>query len=52
MGEPVSCLQCGKCCFVDLTAYAEQRDFDRWHAENRHDILENDRTPSSYLGGR
>jgi Fe-S-cluster containining protein len=40
MGEPVSCRQCGKCCFVDLTAYAEQCDYDRWRAENRQDILD------------
>jgi Fe-S-cluster containining protein len=39
MGEPLSCLQCGKCCFADFTAYAEQCDYDRWHAENRQDIL-------------
>lgn len=39
MEEQLSCLRCGKCCFVDLTAYAEQSDFDRWHAENRQDIL-------------
>ena len=40
MEEPLSCLRCGKCCFVDLTAYAEKEDFDRWRAENRHDILD------------
>ena len=40
MKEPLSCLCCGKCCFVDLTAYAEKEDFDRWRAENRHDILD------------
>ncbi len=40
MEEPLSCLRCGKCCFVDLTAYAEQKDFDRWRAENRQDILD------------
>ena len=40
MKEPLSCLRCGKCCFVDLTAYAEKEDFDRWRAENRQDILE------------
>jgi Fe-S-cluster containining protein len=39
MKEPLTCLRCGKCCFVDLTAYAEQSDFDRWRAENRQDIL-------------
>ena len=39
MEEPLSCLQCGKCCFVDLTAYVEPSDFERWHAENRQDIL-------------
>ena len=39
MEERLSCLRCGKCCFVDLTAYAEQEDFDRWRAENRQDIL-------------
>ena len=39
MEETLSCLQCGKCCFVDLTAYAEPGDFDRWQAENRQDIL-------------
>jgi Fe-S-cluster containining protein len=37
--ELLSCLRCGKCCFADLTAYAEQEDFDRWQAENRQDIL-------------
>jgi Fe-S-cluster containining protein len=40
MKEPLSCLQCGKCCFVDFTAYAHKEDYDRWRAENRHDILE------------
>jgi Fe-S-cluster containining protein len=40
MEGQLSCLQCGKCCFVDLTAYAEKEDFDRWRAENRHDILD------------
>ncbi|PKN69849.1 MAG: hypothetical protein CVU54_07385 [Deltaproteobacteria bacterium HGW-Deltaproteobacteria-12] len=39
MEEPLTCLQCGKCCFVDLTAYAEPSDFDRWRTENRQDIL-------------
>ena len=39
MEEPISCQQCGKCCFVDVVAYAEQCDFDRWRAENRQDIL-------------
>ena len=39
MEESLYCLQCGKCCFVDLSAYAEQEDFDRWRAENRQDIL-------------
>lgn len=34
-----SCLQCGKCCFVDLTAYAQESDFERWNAEGRQDIL-------------
>ncbi|MEN6468181.1 MAG: YkgJ family cysteine cluster protein [Smithella sp.] len=40
MGKPLSCLQCGKCCFVDFTAYAQPEDYDRWRAEKRHDILE------------
>ena len=40
MEEPLSCQQCGKCCFVDVAAYAEQCDFDRWRAENRQDILD------------
>lgn len=40
MGGPISCRQCGKCCFVDMAAYAEQSDFDRWRAENRQDILD------------
>lgn len=40
MEEPVSCRQCGRCCFVDMAAYAEQSDFDRWHAEKRQDILD------------
>ena len=39
MEKPLSCLQCGKCCFVDFTAYARQEDYDRWRAEKRHDIL-------------
>ncbi|MGB5217525.1 MAG: YkgJ family cysteine cluster protein [Smithella sp.] len=40
MKEPLACLSCGKCCFVDMVAYAQQEDFDRWRAENRQDILE------------
>jgi Fe-S-cluster containining protein len=40
MGKSISCRRCGKCCFVDLTAYAQQEDFDRWRAENRQDILD------------
>jgi Fe-S-cluster containining protein len=40
MEEPLFCLRCGKCCFVDLTAYAQKEDFDRWRAENRQDILD------------
>lgn len=40
MEEPVSCQQCGKCCFVDFAAYIEQSDFDRWRAENRQDIID------------
>lgn len=40
MKKKLSCKCCGKCCFVDLTAYAEQEDFDRWRKENRQDILE------------
>ncbi len=40
MEQPLTCLRCGKCCFVDLTAYAEPNDFERWHTENRQDILE------------
>ena len=40
MKKSLSCLQCGKCCFVDFTAYAQQEDYDRWRAENRQDILE------------
>jgi len=40
MEKPLSCLQCGKCCFVDLTAYAQQEDYDRWRAEKRQDILD------------
>lgn len=39
VGEALSCLQCGKCCFVDLTAYAQESDFKRWNAESRQDIL-------------
>ncbi|OGP66419.1 MAG: hypothetical protein A2W27_02885 [Deltaproteobacteria bacterium RBG_16_44_11] len=39
MEEPLSCLRCGKCCFVDLTAYAREEDYDRWRAEKRYDIL-------------
>ena len=37
--KTTSCLQCGKCCFVDLTAYAQQSDYDRWKAQDRQDIL-------------
>lgn len=40
MKKPLSCRQCGKCCFVDLTAYAQLEDFERWRKENRQDILE------------
>lgn len=40
MKKQFPCLCCGKCCFVDLTAYAEKEDFDRWRKENRQDILE------------
>ena len=40
MKKEILCEQCGKCCFVDLTAYAQKEDFDRWRAENRWDILE------------
>jgi len=40
MKEQLSCLQCGKCCFVDLTAYAQKEDYDRWRAEDRQDILD------------
>lgn len=40
MKEHLSCLCCGKCCFVDLTAYAVQADYDRWRAEGRQDILD------------
>jgi hypothetical protein len=29
MKEPLSCLRCGKCCFVDLTAYMEKEDYER-----------------------
>ncbi|MCK9275022.1 MAG: YkgJ family cysteine cluster protein [Syntrophales bacterium] len=37
--EPLACLRCGKCCFVDLTAYARESDFERWRSEHRQDIL-------------
>lgn len=40
MKKSLPCLQCGQCCFVDFTAYVQQEDYDRWHAENRQDILE------------
>ncbi len=40
MEGPLSCRRCGKCCLVDMTAYAQQEDFDRWRAENRQDILD------------
>ncbi len=40
MAGPLSCLCCGKCCFVDLTAYAHQEDFARWRAQDRLDIME------------
>jgi len=39
MDDEVLCQRCGKCCFVDLTAYANEEDFARWRAENRQDIL-------------
>jgi len=40
MGNPPDCLCCGKCCFVDLAAYAHKEDFARWRAQGRLDILE------------
>ncbi|MCE5211270.1 MAG: YkgJ family cysteine cluster protein [Deltaproteobacteria bacterium] len=40
MKEPLPCLRCGKCCFVDFTAYAQKEDYDRWNVEDRRDILE------------
>ncbi len=40
MSGPLTCLCCGKCCFVDLTAYAHKEDFERWRSEGRQDILE------------
>lgn len=40
MKEKISCRCCGKCCFVDFTAYAQEEDIERWRAENRQDILE------------
>ncbi len=39
MKAPLPCLRCGKCCFVDLTAYARESDFERWRSEKRQDIL-------------
>ncbi|MBN1472025.1 MAG: YkgJ family cysteine cluster protein [Syntrophaceae bacterium] len=39
MKESLLCLRCGKCCFVDMTAYAQKEDFDRWRSEGRKDIL-------------
>ena len=39
MEETLSCLRCGKCCFADLTAYAQKEDFDRWRAAKMQDIL-------------
>lgn len=39
MKKKPSCLLCGKCCFVDFTAYAQQEDYERWREENRQDIL-------------
>lgn len=39
MEETLSCLRCGKCCFVDFTAYAGPEDFERWKREGRQDIL-------------
>jgi len=38
--EHLPCLRCGKCCFVDLTAYVRKSDFDRWRAEHRQDIFD------------
>ena len=40
MKDSPSCRCCGKCCFVDMIAYAQPEDFDRWCTENRQDILE------------
>ncbi|OPY85497.1 MAG: Flagellin N-methylase [Smithella sp. PtaU1.Bin162] len=39
MTATFSCLRCGRCCFVDFTAYAVSEDFNRWSTENRQDIL-------------
>jgi len=40
MKKELFCLCCGKCCFVDMFAYAQQEDYERWRAEDRQDILE------------
>ena len=39
MVKALTCLCCGKCCFVDLIAYAQKEDFERWRKEGRQDIL-------------
>jgi len=35
----IACVRCGKCCFVDMIAYAQPEDFERWRREKRDDIL-------------
>lgn len=34
-----ACHHCGKCCLVDFIAYITPEDLERWHHENRQDIL-------------
>jgi len=35
----LTCRRCGKCCLVDFIAYVTPEDIERWHLEDRKDIL-------------
>jgi len=37
--QETACRRCGACCSVDMIAYADAADKDRWGAEGRIDIL-------------
>ncbi|MCX7981385.1 MAG: YkgJ family cysteine cluster protein [Syntrophales bacterium] len=39
MGKKKKCLRCGKCCFVNMIAYAREEDYNRWRRESRDDII-------------